>query len=311
MSKLRVTHRQIEAFRAIMLAGSMTEAAHLLSVTQPAISKIISQLEKEVGFSLFERRQGKLNPTNEAYILFAEVKHSYSGLERVTRAARRIKTGTGASLRLAVLPALATGFFIQVVRRLYENGSNMQLSLHAYGSEEITDLIASGLYDTGFAITPIDAARVNVGKVLSVPSFCILPPGHHLADKSAVSVTDFEAERFIAIAEGETSRLRLDSLFTSLNVTRNILMDARWSLTVSELVQAGLGSSIVDGFSAFTFAKHGGIVRPLKENLDFTFVQVTRHSSTKSKALTQFQEAFDAEFARFRMQLLAGEFIQK
>ena len=66
---MRITHRQIEAFRALMVSGSMTEAAQYLSVTQPAVSKIISQLESELGFSLFERRQGKLSPTDDGYIL--------------------------------------------------------------------------------------------------------------------------------------------------------------------------------------------------------------------------------------------------
>ena len=309
MAEIRVTHRQIEAFRALMLTGSMTEAARLLSVTQPAISKIISQLEEEIGFSLFDRRQGKVRPTDEAFILFSEVKQSYSGLDRIARTAKRIQGGTGGSLRLAILPTLAAGFIVQVVKRLYDGNHNMQLSLQAYGSEEIADLVASGLYDLGFATTPIDSALVQVGPVLSVPSFCLLPPHHHLAQQSKVSVVDLEGEKFIAIAEGVPSRLRADSLFTSLNVTRDILIEARWSLTVSELVQAGLGCSIVDGFTASTFASHGGVVRPLKENLDFTFVQVTRRSSSKSAALTQFQEAFDSEFENFRANLLKGAFI--
>lgn len=310
MAEMRLTHRQIEAFRALMLTGSMTEAARLLSVTQPAVSKIISLLEEEVGFSLFDRRQGRLSPTDEAYILFSEVKQSYSGLDRIARTAKRILSGTGGSLRLAILPTLATGFIVQVVQRLYKDNHNMQLSLQAYGSEEIADLVASGFYDLGFATTPVDSARVQVGPVLSVPSFCLLPPQHQLAQQSKVSVIDLEGEKFIAIAEGVPSRLRADALFTSLNVTRDILIEARWSLTVSELVHAGLGCSIVDGFTAFTFARHGGIVRPLEENLDFTFVQVTRRSSSKSAALTQFQETFDSEFDKFRERLVSGEFIK-
>lgn len=309
MREMRVTHRQIEAFRALMLTGSMTEAARLLSVTQPAISKIISMLEAEVGFSLFDRRQGKLSPTDTAFILFAEVKQSYSGLDRIARTAKRLQSGTGGSLRLAILPTLAAGFIVKVAQRLYEANENMQLSLQAYGSEEVTDLVASGFYDLGFATTPVDSARVQVGNVLSVPSFCLLPPEHRLAKQSSVSVVDLEGEKFIAIAEGVPSRLRADALFTSLNVTRDILIEARWSLTVSELVHAGLGCSIVDGFTAFTYARQGGIVRPLKEDLDFTFVQVTRRSSTKSTALMQFQEVFDAEFDGFCDNLLSGDFI--
>ncbi len=305
---MRVTHRQIEAFRALMLCESMTEAAHLLSVTQPAVSKIISQLEQELGLALFNRRQGKLSPTDNAFILYAEVKQSYAGLERVMRAARRIKNRTGGNLRLTVFPSLATGFIVQVVRRIYASGNDLQLTLQAHSSEEVPDLVASGLYDLGFATTPVYSARVHVGPVLSIPSFCILPPHHRLEKRSEISVLDLEGERFIATAEGTSSRLRTDALFTSMNIARNVLIEARWSLTISDLVQADLGCSIVDGFTAFAFAKRGGIVRPIKERLDFTFVSVMRQTSTISNALKQFNEAFDLEFDAFRTCLLNGEF---
>lgn len=305
---MRPTHRQIEAFRALMLSESMTDAARLLSVTQPAVSKIISQLEEELGLALFDRRQGKLSPTDDAHILYAEVEQSYSGLERVTRVARRIKNRTGGNLRLALMPALATGFIVQVVQRLYESDSDLHLSLQAYGSEEIVDLVASGLYDLGFATTPVDTTRIHTGPVMSVPSFCILPPHHRLANKSEISVFDLEGEKFIVTAEGTPSRLRTDSLFTSLNVSREILIEARWSLSISELVQAGLGCSIVDGFTASTFADKGGTVRPLKERLDFNFVHIAPQSSTNSNALKQFHDAFEMEFDKFRTGLLNRNF---
>ena len=303
MAQMRITHRQIEAFRALMMTGSMTEAAQLLSVTQPAVSKIISQLESEARFSLFDRRQGKLKPTDEAYILYAEVKQSYNGLDRVMLAAQRIQSGIGGSLRVAVLPTLASGFLVEVVRKLYADGNDLQLSLQAFGSEEIADLVASGMYDIGFSTTPVDTSRVNVGSVLSVPSFCILPPGHRLTDKKEISLLDLNGERFIAIAEGVPSRLRSDALFTSMNVSRNIVIEARWSLTIADLVQAGLGCSIVDGFTAHTLAARGGTVRPITEALDFTFVQVTRKSASRTAALRRFEGLFESSFREFKQNL--------
>ncbi|MGL1921660.1 MAG: LysR substrate-binding domain-containing protein [Hyphomicrobiales bacterium] len=308
MSDIRPTHRQIEAFRALMLSQSMTEAARHLSVTQSAVSKIISQLEEELGFSLFDRRQGKLSPTDEAHILYSEVEQSYSGLERVIRAAKRIKNRTGGNLRIAVMPAMATGFIVHVIQNLYKNSDNAYLSFQAYGSEEIVDLVASGLYDLGLTTTPIDSTRIHSGPVMSVPSFCILPPDHHLLEKQEISVSDLDGEKFIATAEGTPSRIRIDSLFASMNVAREVFIEARWSLSISELVQAGLGCSIVDGFTASTFADRGGIVRPLKEKLDFAFVSVAPQSSPSSSLVKQFHEIFEVEFRKFKTGLLTRKF---
>lgn len=308
LPNIRPTHRQIEVFRALMLSESMTEAARHLSVTQPAVSKIISQLEEELDFSLFDRRQGKLSPTDEAQILYSEVEQSYRGLERVIRAAKRIKNRTGGNLSVAVMPAMATGFIVQVIKKLYENSNNVHLSLQAYGSEEIVDLVASGLYDFGITTTPIDSTRIHSGEIMSVPSFCILPPHHLLIEKNEISVFDLEGEKFIATAEGTPSRLRIDSLFTSMNVSREVFIEARWSLSISELVQAGLGCSIVDGFTASTFADRGGIVRPLKEKMDFVFVSVAPQSSPSSNLVKQFHEIFEIEFEKFRTSLLTRDF---
>ena len=281
----------------------MTEAAQFLSVTQPAVSKIISQLEMELGFSLFERRQGKLSPTDDGYLLYSEVEQSFSGLDRIKRAAKRIQDRTAGSLRLAVLPTFATGFIAHVAKRLFQTVGGLQLSIQAYNSEEAVELVASGLCELGFAMTPVDARHVHVGPVMAVPSFCILPPSHHLQDHDEVSVTDLAGETFIATAEGTSSRLRTDALFASMNLSRRIQTEARWSLTISEFVQAGLGCSIVDGFAAASFADRGGIVRPLSEKLDFTFVCITHQSAIRSRTINLFNEAFEAEFEAFQEHL--------
>ena len=66
---MRINHRQIEAFRAVFQTGSMTAAGALIGVTQPAISRLIRDLEGEIGWSLFDRSAGKLIPTPDAVAL--------------------------------------------------------------------------------------------------------------------------------------------------------------------------------------------------------------------------------------------------
>lgn len=61
-----MNYKQIEAFRAVMLTRSMTEAAAQLHTSQPNISRVIGQLEREAGFRLFERVGNRLAPTDEA-----------------------------------------------------------------------------------------------------------------------------------------------------------------------------------------------------------------------------------------------------
>ena len=64
--------KQLNAFREVMLTGSVSEAARNLYRTQPAISSLIAGLEDDIGFKLFERRGGRLHPVPEAHYLFEE-----------------------------------------------------------------------------------------------------------------------------------------------------------------------------------------------------------------------------------------------
>lgn len=73
----------------------MTGAARPLSLIQPVVSKIVSQLELEIGFTLFDHIQEKLTATDEANGLYTEVEKSYTGLKRVVRSVQRIKNRSG------------------------------------------------------------------------------------------------------------------------------------------------------------------------------------------------------------------------
>lgn len=84
-----LTHRHVEVFRALMIAGSVTRAAELLHTSQPTVSRELARMEHSIGFPLFERIRGRLRPTMQALALYDEVRQSYAGLERVASAAAR------------------------------------------------------------------------------------------------------------------------------------------------------------------------------------------------------------------------------
>jgi len=95
----RINSRQVEAFRATMLTGSVTEAAALMTVTQPAVSRLLRDLQALLKMELFERRGTGLVPTAAAMALYTEVERSFVGLERITAAAEEIRGRRTGSLR--------------------------------------------------------------------------------------------------------------------------------------------------------------------------------------------------------------------
>ena len=79
MSKRAVTHRMIEAFRAAMLHGGISAGAEALGIPQPSMSRLIADLQKVVGFPLFQKSGRTIKPTDEALVLMTKVQQSWEG----------------------------------------------------------------------------------------------------------------------------------------------------------------------------------------------------------------------------------------
>ena len=98
--------RHIEVFNAVMLTGSVSAAARLINVTQPAVSRILAHAELQLGFSLFHRHKGRLVPTREAQTLYPHIERLFNQLDDVQRLAAGLR-GQQREGHLHVLSVLA------------------------------------------------------------------------------------------------------------------------------------------------------------------------------------------------------------
>ena len=98
--------RQVEAFRAIMKHGSASRAAEALGITQPAVSRLVSELEKTIGFSLFSRTRGRLEPTPECRLFYTDVERTFVGLEVLKHSAAQIRERGPGIVRIANMPGI-------------------------------------------------------------------------------------------------------------------------------------------------------------------------------------------------------------
>ena len=88
--------RQLEAFAAVMSTGSVTGAARLLARSQPAITRLVQELEAEVGYALFARSGPRVTPTEQGHLLYGDVERALGGLRQVQQRAAEIGHGSPA-----------------------------------------------------------------------------------------------------------------------------------------------------------------------------------------------------------------------
>ena len=101
--------RQMEVYRAVMIAGGVNSAAELLHVSPPTISKMLAQAAKQVGFALFERVNNRLLPTAEAMALYKESDAIFALHARLENRVRDFRDARAGRLSIVATPPLAYG----------------------------------------------------------------------------------------------------------------------------------------------------------------------------------------------------------
>lgn len=251
--------RQLEAFRAIMLARSTVGAADLLQMSQPAVSRLLSQLETSLKLTLFDRTSGRLVPTSEALLLYGEVERTFVSVDKIREMAREIRSAEAGALTIASLPLLALGFLPNAMRRFNGTHPRTRLSLNVEMSPKVEELAAVQQIDFGFAEFPFDPkgferTGIQVEEFCRVPYMLAVPMGHRLAKREVVRPQDLAGERFISQTRNTVGRMRVDRLFEREGVQRELVLDSQVVAVVANFVAHGLGVGLIDPFTYVDFA---------------------------------------------------------
>jgi DNA-binding transcriptional LysR family regulator len=279
--------KQIEAFRAVMLSGSMTAAADALHTSQPNISRLIAQLERHVGFKLFERVAGRLLPTAEGASLFADVERAFTGLNDLERSAQNIRRGGTGRLRIGAVPSLTLTLLPRVIQRFRQQNPDVAISIHTNDSPTVAHWAASQFCDLGLAsYVGEDMPGVDTRIICDVPGVCVFPKGHRLAALACVTPEDLQGEEFISLSQNDGSRTRIDRAFPSDKAYRKLNLETHHAATVCALVALQLGVSIVSPLVAAEYLHTGIETRPFQPHIRFS-TYLLRASDRPQSLLSQ------------------------
>ncbi|WP_198665133.1 LysR substrate-binding domain-containing protein [Tropicimonas sp. IMCC34011] len=269
---MRLTHRQLEAFRAVMETGSVTEAARQIHVTQPATSRLLADLEGTIGYALFKREKKRLVPTPEARALFEEVQRSYVGLETIAQSAREIGTHRRGSLHIVSLPAMAMNFLPRIIDRFCAERPDISVALHIASSQSVIASVATQQYDLGFSEADTRQRGVSAELLLQSALVAAIPKGHRLCDRKVLVPSDFEGEAFILTATNSSAGNRITSIFASENVKARTQISTQLSYAVGQFVVQGTGLALIDPITAAELQRQGQIeVRPFEPSLAYRY----------------------------------------
>ncbi|MFY1663222.1 LysR substrate-binding domain-containing protein [Pseudomonas sp. Pseu.R1] len=263
--------KQVEAFRAVMLSGSMTAAAESLHTSQPNVSRLIAQLERGSGFKLFERVGGRLLPTDEGAALFDDVQRAFIGLQSIEESAQNIRRGGTGQLRIAAVPSLSLTLLPKVIQRFRQENPEAAISIHTNDSPMVAHWAASQFCHVGLASYVGEGMPgVRTRKICDVPGVCVFPKGHRLAALTSVKPEDLHGEEFISLSQNDGSRTRVDRAFSADKEYRKLNVETPYAATVCSLVALGLGVSIVSPMVAREYLHMGIETRAFTPQIRFS-----------------------------------------
>ena len=294
-----LTHRHVEVFRAVMLAGSVTGAAQALFTSQPTISRELSRMEFLLGLQLFERVRGRLVPTAQAWALFDEVQRSYAGLERVADTAVRLRQFTQGSLSLACLPAFAHALLPGACARFQAAHPGVSVSVSPFESPLLEERLAAQAHDLGVTEHDGASAGAPARRLLQLDEVAVLPDGHALLRKRRLAPADFAGQPFVSFDPRDRYRQGVDQVFADAGVDRQLAVETDSAVAVCAMVRHGLGVAIVNPLTALAVAGPGGGLqaRPLTFSIPFSAYVVRPAHRPANALVARFEAALEAECA--------------
>jgi DNA-binding transcriptional LysR family regulator len=263
-------HRHIEVFRAVMRTGSATGAAHQLGITQPGVSKLIWQTEELCRFSLFERVNNRLVPTEKAKRLFEEAERLFVGMEQLSKLIARMRSETVPRSVIATVPVVGQEILPYATAAwLKDQPKQMLTSMRDAGG--VLALVSSRHADIGFVMSFKKTPGIKSQLLGKTRVMCAISKHNPLSHKTCIVPSDFEKQSYISISRHEGQQLILDKIFEEYGVTPNETIESPMIMGAAAMANANVGITFADVFSARAWIERGLILKPFLPEVHFEY----------------------------------------
>ena len=266
-----ISQRSLEAFREVMRTGSVSAAAEELLISQPAVSRLIRELEQRLDMRLFTRHGGRVAATPEAHEFWSEVERSFTGLKQIERAAEQIKRGQRTTLSIAAATAFAQAALPQAFAMLHEQQPELRAEFFSMTTLPVVRQVALRQCQLGFGVPTQHKFEIDVVRTGALPYRFIAPAGHPLGEKNTVTLDDLAGLDFVGFVDSTMTGRNFDRRFAKMATPPVVKMRSYLSIVVSALVRRGLGVGVIDPFTADEHERMGGISRPLEASEQFEY----------------------------------------
>lgn len=292
--------RVLRYFLAIAREGSITNAANLLHLTQPTLSRQIHDLEEELGQKLFTRGSHSMILTAEGMILRKRAEEIISMVDKTEAEFNYMENAIGGDIYIGGGETDAVKLVAQIAKQLRESYPCIRYHLYSGNSDDVTERLDKGLLDFGILIQPANITKYDYINIPAKDTWgVVMRKDSPLAERSVIHKEDLLDVPLIcsrqAISQEQPGNEFAEWFgedFDKLNIvtTFNLVYNA------AIMVDAGIGYAVTIDKIANTSENSSLCFRPLEPRLDSGLNIVWKKYQVFSSAAEIFLERLRQEF---------------
>lgn len=262
----RVTIRHLKMVYAISNAASLTKAAELLNISQPALSNRLNDAETVLGTQLFFRRGRHLTLTNAGKVFLRCATQVLKNIAVTEAELSTIPDSAAQTIRLGMPPQAAYGWIPDAMKILGKQHAGYALEIVSENDDSPWDALQSGAISVALMSSPSKIAGLDTKRFRAMHLFrdefvALVPANHPMARKPYLEAGEFVDETYItSIAVPEKNR-EFSLFFQPNGCYPEKVVQVGYTGAIPQLVAAGVGCTIVTRWVYETSSAHKGVVR--------------------------------------------------
>ena len=205
---MRFSLRHVTGCLALAEELHFNRAAQRLNTTQPGLSRLVAEIEAEVGAKLFRRTTRTVELTEAGRAFLAECRIGLDHFERAVTLARRTATGMTGLLRVGYMDFAINGRLPELVRAFSEVRPSIRLELTHVPSQSQREALLNDRIDIGFTLSAVDSEHFETLLFDRDSHVALLPITHPLSNARSLTLKDLASEPFVLGSGGSWSAYR-------------------------------------------------------------------------------------------------------
>jgi DNA-binding transcriptional LysR family regulator len=279
---MNFTLRQLRVFSSVAQTRNFSRTGEAVGLTQPAVSRAIVELERSLGLRLLDRTTREVALTEPGRSLAARLDRALDELDATLADVAGLADADGGKVRVASSPTLSAYLMPACIATCAREAPRVRFLLLDRIQQDVLESVRSGEVDFGVVVEPPAVDDLHCEPVLHDPFVLVMPAGHRLARATSVRWKALDGSALVLLDAASGSRRYVDDALARHGAVCKVEQELAHPTTVFQMVEAGIGLTVMLRLAVPPGGLHGLSVRPLLPRLERTVMLVRRNDRALS-----------------------------